>query len=251
MCSSCRLWMHWKSTVDPSGLSSRQSTGTPGARSARPEHRDAVVGLDEVVGGGVGEDEGEHALLLEVGLVDAGEGADHDHPAPEEAGLHGRVLPGRPLAVVLVAHRHPRLARVAVVLGHVGEGLGLAVDGAQAGAGLAGEGVDGPQEQVAADVLQVAPVLSHRPAAEMWSVVHLPTALSRTAEADEVLAVPRGEGLQPLQPGAGRVDDHLDPAAVRRAGRRSPRRRRRSRWTAARRPWARPGGRRRARRPGG
>ena len=53
---------------------------------------DAIPLTDRVVVGGVGEREGEHALLLEVGLVDAGERAgDHGAGAPE-AGLHGGVL---------------------------------------------------------------------------------------------------------------------------------------------------------------
>jgi hypothetical protein len=37
--------------------------------------------------GRVGECEGQHALLLQVGLVDAGEGAHYDSAAAEVAGL--------------------------------------------------------------------------------------------------------------------------------------------------------------------
>lgn len=47
---------------------------------------DAVVLLDEVVVGGVPEREGKEALLLEVGLVDAGEAAGYDGSASEEPG---------------------------------------------------------------------------------------------------------------------------------------------------------------------
>src|SRR5205085_1862864 len=82
---------------------------------------------------------------------DAGEGA-HDHGlAAHEAGLHGRVLTGRPLAVVLVAHCHPVQAGLLVVAGHVGERLAGRVHLAPADTRLAGEGVGRRHEQVAAD----------------------------------------------------------------------------------------------------
>ena len=48
----------------------------------------------------------------------------------------------------------------------------------------------------------------------MWSVVHLPLALSRIGQPLVVLAVPRREGLEQLQALAGGVDHHLDAAAV-------------------------------------
>ncbi len=41
---------------------------------------------------------------------------------------------------------------------------------------------------------------SHGPACEMWSVVHLPRALSSTGICLVVSPVPRGEGLEQLQP---------------------------------------------------
>ena len=52
--------------------------------------------------------------------------------------------------------------------------------------------------------------LSHGPAAEMWSVVHLPLAFISTGRLDVVLAVPRRERLEQLQPVAGRADLDLD-----------------------------------------
>ena len=60
--------------------------------------------------------------------------------------------------------------------------------------------------------------LSHGPAAEMWSVVHLPCAFSRIGSFDEVVAVPRRERLEQLQPVAVGAHDHLDALAL---GRRS------------------------------
>ena len=41
---------------------------------------------------------------------------------------------------------------------------------------------------------------SHGPAAEMWSVVHLPCAFISTGQAEVVVAVPRRERLEQLQP---------------------------------------------------
>ena len=82
---------------------------------------DGVVGLDPLVVVGVGERQGEHALLLQVRLVDAGE-RPHDHrPAVHVPRLHRRVLTGRAFAVVLVADRHPRDAGVLVALGEIGQ----------------------------------------------------------------------------------------------------------------------------------
>ena len=64
--------------------------------------------------------------------------------------------------------------------------------------------------------------LSHGPAGEMWSVVHLPLAFMQHRQADEVLAVPRRERLEQLEAvGVGRHHD-LDAASRRPAGRRSP-----------------------------
>ncbi len=66
-------------------------------RLARREGRevrevDAIILLDLVVVGLVTEGEGEHALLLQVGLVDAGE-ALHQHSAyAQVARLHGGVF---------------------------------------------------------------------------------------------------------------------------------------------------------------
>ena len=52
--------------------------------------------------------------------------------------------------------------------------------------------------------------LSHGPAMEMWSVVHLPSALIRTGHPEVVLAVPLLERLEELQALALRVDDDLN-----------------------------------------
>src|SRR5690606_7661199 len=129
-----------------------------GGEVRQAEHADAVVLLDGVVGGRVGEGQRQDALLLEVGLVDAGEAAGEDHPGPPVAGLHGGVLTGAALAVVLVADHAPRDALGVEPAGDLGEGPDLAVQRVLAVAGLdvVPEGVDRAQEEVARDVLQVA-----------------------------------------------------------------------------------------------
>ena len=66
------------------------------------EKVDLVVGLDLLVVLGVGEGEGKHTLLLQVGLVDTGERASDDGRAAQVPGLERSVLTGRTLAVVPV-----------------------------------------------------------------------------------------------------------------------------------------------------
>ena len=63
--------------------------------------------LELVVVLGVNEGESEHALLLQVGLVDTGEAADDDGKTAEEAGLESGVFTGRTLAVVVVTDDNP------------------------------------------------------------------------------------------------------------------------------------------------
>jgi len=63
-----------------------------------------VVRLDLLVIGRVLEVEGEHTLLLEVGLVDTSEGSGDDSGSSEETGFESGVFSGRSLTVVLIVH---------------------------------------------------------------------------------------------------------------------------------------------------
>ena len=121
-CSALNVWLHSKSIVVPSGLTIWHVHVLAGHRR-EAEHVDPVVLVDLVVGGRVGERERHHALLLEVGLVDAGEAAGDRHETEPEAGFHRGVLAAGALAHVLVADHDPRLAGLVVRLGDVGEGL--------------------------------------------------------------------------------------------------------------------------------
>ena len=79
-------------------------------------------------------------------------------------------------------------------------------------AGLAGERVDDAEEQVAGDVLEVAAV--PEPRAGRRDVVGgaLALGLHQHGQLAVVLAVPRRERLEQLQPVARRADHHLDVA---------------------------------------
>ena len=90
------------------------------------EDADLVVRLHLVVVGLVVECEGEHALLLQVGLVDPGEGLDNDGPAAEEPWLQCSVFTRRTLAVVLVPEDDPVNARILVLPGNLRDAAVLA-----------------------------------------------------------------------------------------------------------------------------
>ena len=90
--SLLNVWWLQNSTRRPSGFVIAQRTSRSGASVGQSEHADAVVLADVVVGRGLDERQGEHALLLQVGLVDPGERASDDDEAAAVARLHGRVL---------------------------------------------------------------------------------------------------------------------------------------------------------------
>ncbi len=204
--------------VQRRAVRSRQSAPdlAAGGELAEPQDADAVVLADLVVDGRIVEGQRQHALLLQVGLVDPGEAAHDDGPTAAEAGLHGGVLTARALAPVLVADGDPRLTRLVVVPGDLGVRLHGVVEHVEALADLTAEGVDGTEEQVARDVLEVAPVL--QPRAGHRDVVGgaLARRLHQDGQIEEVLAVPRRERLEQLQ-SIGRGRDH-DLDALRSSG---------------------------------
>jgi hypothetical protein len=89
-------------------------------KSVQAEDIELVSGLDKVVISWVSESEGKHALLFQVGLMDAGEGADNDCKTTQEAGLQSGVLTRRTLTVVAVTNNNPLNALVTVVGGDFG-----------------------------------------------------------------------------------------------------------------------------------
>ena len=74
------------------GVVQRALHGLLGRQIGQAPHRQAVVDPDLVVRRRVGEPERQDALLLEVGLGDAGEAAGEDRHAAHEPRLHRGVL---------------------------------------------------------------------------------------------------------------------------------------------------------------
>ena len=181
--------------------------GPSGRELGQSDDVDGVVDPHEVVVSGVCERQGQHALLLEVRLVDAGEGADDDRFGPHVPRFHRRVLAGRALAVVLVADRDPRDAGLLVPLGEVGQRHGAAVAGVDALTRLAGrERVVRADEEVAADVGEVAAEAQPLPRRRDVVGGALARRLHQHPQAVVVPTVPRRERREQLEPLAGRVD---------------------------------------------
>ena len=85
------------------------------------DQRNPVVDPDLVEVGGIDEPQTQHALLLEVGLGDPGEGAGDDRRPGHVPRFHRSVLPRRSLAVVLVGDGDPPDASLLVAAGQLGQ----------------------------------------------------------------------------------------------------------------------------------
>ena len=81
-------------------------------------YQEARLEQHPVVVGGVGEGDGQEALLLEVSLVDAGKGLDEDGAGAQVARLERGVLTAGAFAVVVIAHHDPLQALGLVVARH-------------------------------------------------------------------------------------------------------------------------------------
>ncbi|KAI6748464.1 hypothetical protein HG530_015500 [Fusarium avenaceum] len=156
------------------------------------EDIDLVIGSDLVVVSRVGEGQGQHALLLQVGLVDTGERSSDDSKTTEVTRLKSGVLSGRTLAVVPVTNDNPLDALGLVVTGDGGNGTPLAsgevVDLVSLVVGL----IDGTNQHVVGDVV------------EMTTDRHVLG----------ILAIPRLEGSEDLKTVRGRSDVDADAGTV-------------------------------------
>mmetsp|Transcript_24095 Transcript_24095/g.75512 ORF Transcript_24095/g.75512 Transcript_24095/m.75512 type:complete len:373 (-) Transcript_24095:1175-2293(-) len=173
-----------------------------------------VAGADLVVVGLVSEGEGEHALLLQVGFVDARERLDDHRAAAEVARLERGVLAGRALAVVLIADHHPRDARGLVRARGGGHGVEVPGHLVEDLVGLAVLVVDGADEHVVGDIVQVAAVLE--PRARHGDVVGgaLAPGLDEDLGVRHILAVKLLEAREELEALRGGVHDHGNVGAV-------------------------------------
>ena len=179
---------------------------------------DLVVGADLLVVGGLREGQGKHTLLLQVGLVDTSEGAGDDGKTAKVTGLESGVLTGRALTVVPVTDDDPADALLLVVTGSGGHGVVLAGGEVVDLVGLAVLGVDGTDQHVVGDVVEVTAVLE--PGTGHGDVVGggLAVGLKQDGEVERILAVPGVEGVKELETvGSGR-DLDVDGGAVRRRG---------------------------------
>ena len=175
---------------------------------------DLVVGADLLVVGGFREGQGQHTLLLQVGLVDTSERAGDDGKTAQVPGLEGSVLTGRTFAVVPVTNDDPPDAVLLVVTGDVGDGTVLAGEVVLDLVGLTVLLVDGTNQHVVGNVVQVATVL--QPGTSHGDVVSggLALALDKNGQVGGVLAVPSVEGRQDLETVGGRGNGDLDGRAV-------------------------------------
>lgn len=163
------------------------------------EQVNTVLGLDLLVVGGVGEGQRKHTLLLQVGLVDTGEGTGDDSETTEVTGLQSGVLTGGSLTVVPVTNNNPLDATGLVVTGSGGDRSVFTSDGVLDLVGLTVLLVDGTDKHVVGDVVQVSTVL--QPGTGHGDVVggSFALALDQDGEVGGVLAVPRLEGSQDLE----------------------------------------------------
>ena len=159
--------------------------------------------------------------------MDAGEAAGDDGLGAAEPGLHGGVLAGRALAVVLVADGHPGLRRPRGSAWRCrGSGLVSPSSWSLPMPASPVKALTAPRKRLPRDVLEVAAVLEPRAGRRDVVGGALALGLHQHGQVEEVLAVPGGEGLEQLQPVAGRGRPSTVDAATRRPGERGSRSRR-------------------------
>lgn len=164
----------------------------------QPEQTDSVIRLETVVVCNIAEGQRQHALLLQVALMDPSERLCDDGHSVQEPRLQGSMLTRRPFAIVVVCHDYPLLSSPLVVLSclwntaiFVGEDVSDAVD-------LFAFRVDRTDEGVVGDILQVPTVAEPRPC---WCDVirrALSFDLDQDRQINEICAIPGIERREPL-----------------------------------------------------
>ena len=137
------------------------------------------------------------------------------------ARLHRRVLTRRPFAVVLVADRDPRDAGLLVrpAPGRAAASTEPSRTSTPCRAASSANALFTPMNMLPRDVREVAAVLEPRPGRRDVVGGALAHRLQQHPQAGEVVAVPRRERLEQLEPvGVGRHDDRRPPTGRRPAG---------------------------------
>lgn len=175
---------------------------------------DLVLTRDLVVVGSVLEPKREKTLLLAVGLVNSGKGSSDNGGSTQESRLEGGVLSGRTFTVVVVTDDNPRDAVVSVPSTDSGDGTELASLLVEYRVGLTGVGVDGTDQAVLRNVLEMTSVLEPRTTGGDVVSCALAEGLDENGGLNNVLAVPWLERLEELESVRGGVDSDLDGSSV-------------------------------------
>lgn len=178
------------------------------------EDVDLVIGVDPVVVGGVGEGERKHTLLLEVGLMDTSERAGDDGETTKVAGLESGVLTRRTLTVVPITDNDPTDALGLVVTGNSGDGIPLTSGEVLDLVGLTVGSVDGTNQHVVGDVVEMTTVLEPRTGHGNVIGGGLALGLDEDRHVSGILAVPSVEGREELETVGGGGDLDSDVGTV-------------------------------------
>lgn len=117
---------------------------------------DLVVRLDLVVVRLIRESEWQHSLLLEVGFVDTGERPGNDGEAAKMSWFESSVLARRAFTVVPVANDNPLQTLLLVVTSSSWNSINLASGLILDLVGFAVGSVDGADEHVVGDIIEMA-----------------------------------------------------------------------------------------------
>lgn len=188
--------------------------GLAGGELVQTEDGDLVSAGDLFVVGGVLEPQGQDSLLLQVCLVDSGKRPDDDGSATQKSGFEGGVFSGRTFTVVFITDDDPGDTCVSVLGSNGRNGTEGTVHLVENLVGLATVGVDGTDQTVLGNVLQVTSVLQPRSTGRDVVSGTLAQSLDQDGSLDNVLAVPWLEGLQELESVRLGVNGDLDVASV-------------------------------------
>src|SRR5258708_5137442 len=183
--------------------------GFAGSERAEACDIDAVVLLYFVVIFFAREGQGQHALFLQVGLVDTGEAPHDDGPYAAVAGFHGGMFAVGAFSVILVAYHYGADAGCLVSSCRSRYRSVLACQLVPDGVRFLVVEVDGADEHIVGNIIQVA--AEFEPGACHGDMVGrtFSFGFDQQFEPFQVDAFPGGEGGQELEALAVRLDGYL------------------------------------------